>query len=112
MIDLTPIINAIIALLAAIITVKVIPWIKAKTTNEQQTMLRAAVKTLVFAAEQIYGAGHGADKLSFVSSELKKQGFTFDPIEIEAAVGEYINNFAVLSSESVVLDTGTETAAS
>lgn len=95
MIDLTPIINAIIALLAAIITVKVVPWIKAKTTNEQQVMLRATIKTLVFAAEQIYGAGKGADKLAFVSSELKKQGYTFDPVEIEAAVGEHINNWTV-----------------
>ena len=56
MIDLTPIVNAVIALIAAIISVKVIPWIKAKATNEQQAMLRATVKTLVFAAEQIYGA--------------------------------------------------------
>ena len=99
MIDLTPIINAIIALLAAVITVKVIPWIKAKTTNEQQAMLRATIKTLVFAAEQIYGAGKGADKLAFVSAELKKQGYTFDPVEIEAAVGEYLNNWPMLISE-------------
>ena len=101
MIDLTPIINAIIALIAAIISVKVIPWIKAKTTNEQQAMLRAAVKTLVFAAEQIYGAGRGEDKLDFVVKQLKKQGFTADRVEIEAAVGEYINNFAVLDSMEV-----------
>ena len=99
MIDLTPIINAIIALLAAIITVKVVPWIKAKTTNEQQVMLRATIKTLVFAAEQIYGAGKGADKLAFVSAELKKQGYTFDHVEIEAAVGEYLNNWPMLISE-------------
>lgn len=101
MIDLTPIINAIIALIAAIISVKVIPWIKAKTTNEQQAMLRAAVKTLVFAAEQIYGAGRGEDKLDFVVKQLEKQGFTADRVEIEAAVGEYINNFAVLDSMEV-----------
>ena len=103
MIDLTPIINAIIALLAAIITVKVVPWIKAKTTNEQQAMLRATIKTLVFAAEQIYGAGKGTDKLAFVSSELKKQGYTFDPVEIEAAVSEYINNI----NPTVIVDSAT-----
>ena len=34
MINLTGAINAILALLAAVITYKVIPWIKAKTTNE------------------------------------------------------------------------------
>lgn len=98
MIDLTTIINAVIALLAAIITYKVIPWIKAKTTNEQQAMLRAAVKTLVYAAEQIYGAGKGEDKLDFVVRQLEKQGYTANRVEIEAAVGEYINNFAMLNS--------------
>ena len=89
MIDLTPIINAIIALLASIITIKVIPWIKAKTTNEQQAMLRAAVKTAVFAAEQIYGAGTGEKKLKYVIELLGMLGIDVDEPEramIEAAV--------------------------
>ncbi len=98
MIDLTNIINAIIALIAAIITYKVIPWIKAKTTNEQQAMLRPAVKTLVFAAEQTYGAGHGSEKLDFVIEQLRIKGYTVDRLEIEAAVGEYINNFPVIEA--------------
>ena len=88
MIDLTPIINAAIALLATIITVKVVPWVKARTTNEQQTMLRATIKTLVFAAEQIYGAGRGEEKLEYVISRLEKKGFTVDIDAIEAAVKE------------------------
>lgn len=95
MIDLTPIINAIIALLGAIITVKVIPWIEAKTTNEQQATLKAVVKTLVFAAEQTWGAGHGDEKLDFVIEQLRIKGYTVDRLEIEAAVGEYINNWTV-----------------
>ncbi len=91
MIDLTPIINAIILLLASIITVKVIPWIKAKTTSEQQAMLRAAVKTAVFAAEQIYGAGNGEHKLEYVYEILKTKGYVVDRVQIEAAVGEFLN---------------------
>lgn len=91
MIDLTPIINAIIALLASIITIKVIPWIKAKTTNEQQVMLEAAVRTAVFAAEQIYGAGLGYEKMQYVSEKLREKGFTFSVDDIEAAVYNYIN---------------------
>ena len=92
MIDLTPIINAIIALLASIVTIKVIPWIKAKTTNEQQAMLRAAVKTAVFAAEQLYGAGNGGDKLEYAREMLEGMGYTVDRVEIEAAVGEFLNS--------------------
>ena len=88
-IDLTPIFEAVIALLAAIVTYKVIPWIKAKTTNEQQALLRATVVTLVFAAEQIYGAGEGSAKLDFVIKQLEEKGFTADRFEIEAVVKEY-----------------------
>ena len=88
-IDLTPIIQAIIALIAAVITAKVIPWIKAKTTNEQQQRISAVVKTLVFAAEQLYGAGNGEEKLNYVVTRLEDKGFSVDIDEIEAAIKEH-----------------------
>lgn len=90
-IDLTPIFQAIIALLAALVTYKVIPWIKSKTTKSQQEILLATVKTFVFAAEQLYGAGNGAEKLAFVKAKLQQQGFDVDTSVIEAAVAEYLN---------------------
>ena len=40
-IDLTPIFQAIIALLAALVTYKLVPWIKARTTESQQALLSA-----------------------------------------------------------------------
>ena len=86
MIDLTPIFEVVIALIAALITYKLIPWIKARTTNEQQALLQATVKTLAYAAEQLYGAGKGAAKLDYVMTELEKRGFTADRAAIEAAV--------------------------
>lgn len=91
MIDLTPIFNAIIVLLAAIVTHKIVPWVVAKTTNEQQAMLRATIRTLVFAAEQVYGAGSGSAKLQYVVEQLEAQGYTVDMNEIEAAVKENIS---------------------
>lgn len=91
MINLTGAINAILALLAAIITYKVIPWIKTKTTNEQQTLIEATVRTLVFAAEQIYGAGKGPEKMQYVVDKLKEKGYTVDTDEIEAAVYNYLS---------------------
>ena len=96
MIDLTPIIQAIIALLAAIVTYKLIPWIKAKTTNEQQAMIKAAATTLVFAAEQIYGAGKGEEKLDYVISGLEKQGYTADRNIVEATVRENFETLALV----------------
>lgn len=89
MIDLTPIFQAVLALLAALITYKLIPWIKARTTAEQRSMLMAVTSTLVFAAEQLYGAGKGDEKLAYVVAELKERGFEVDVAAIEAIVKDY-----------------------
>ena len=89
MIDLTPILQAILALLAALITYKLIPWIKAKTSQEQQNLLLSVTSVLVFAAEQIYGAGRGEDKLDYVIGELEDRGFTADRAAIEAVIRDY-----------------------
>ena len=95
-IDLTTIINAIIALLAALVTYRVIPWIKAQTTNEQQAYIRALVKAGVFAAEQIYNAdGMGREKMDYVKKFLQGHGYDINVTEIEAAVSEYINHAAI-----------------
>ena len=85
-IDLTPLLQALLGLLAAIVTGLVIPWIKARTTEQQQILLSSTVAILVNAAEQLYGAGKGAEKLDYVKAELEKRGFTVDTAAIEAAV--------------------------
>ena len=87
-IDLTPIFQAFIGFLAALITHKLIPWIQARTTAQQQEMLRAAVSVAVYAAEQLYGAGAGKEKLMYVKGQLAKKGYKVDVDEIEAAVRE------------------------
>ena len=48
---------------------------------------------LVLAAEQIYGAGHGAEKLEYVKTQLELRGITINVSEIEAAVYERLNFF-------------------
>ena len=90
-INLTPILQAIIGLLAALITYRLIPWIKANTSIKQQALIRATVQTLVFAAEQLYGAGNGSKKLEYVKEQLAKKGYDVDRAEIEAAVYEAFN---------------------
>lgn len=87
-IDLTPIFQAVLGILAALITHKLIPWIQARTTAQQQEMLRAAVSVAVYAAEQLYGAGAGKEKLMYVKGQLAKKGYKIDVDEIEAAVRE------------------------
>lgn len=85
-IDLTAIFQAVLGVLAALITHKLIPWIQARTTAQQQEMLRAAVSVAVYAAEQLYGAGAGREKLMYVKGQLAKKGYKIDIDEIEAAV--------------------------
>ena len=94
-IDLTPIFQAVIALLAAIVTYKLIPCIKSRTTSEQQAMLTATVRTLVYAAEQLYGAGRGAEKLDYVIKQMEARGYTADRDEIEAAVSQMVHWTAI-----------------
>jgi len=89
--DLTPIINAILALVAVLITYYLIPWIKAKTTAEQQAEINAWVKIAVMAAEQLFnGSGRGKEKKEYVVKFIESKGFLIDAAEldklIEAAV--------------------------
>lgn len=89
-VNLTPILQAVIALLASLITCRLIPWIKARTTEQQQRNISALVNTLVYGAEQIYGAGRGDEKYAYVIDALKSAGYSVDAAsvkaEIEAAV--------------------------
>lgn len=97
-IDLTPILQAVIALLAAIITAKLIPWIKSKTTAQQQSALLATVRILVYAAEQLYGAGKGDEKLDYVCNQLRERGYEVNRAEIEATVYAEMKNMLPLQA--------------
>ena len=65
-----------------------IPWLKSKTTKEQQDYLLATARVLVYAAEQVYGAGRGDVKMKYVQDELESRGLSIDLPAIEAAVRE------------------------
>lgn len=86
MIDLTPIVNAIIALAAAIATAFLIPWIRSKTTAEEREDLLAWVRIAVAAAEMIDKAWDGPAKKAYVLDFLAGQGFKVDESAIDAAI--------------------------
>ena len=87
-IDLTPLFQAIITILCLVITLKVKPWLETKLTESQFNYLKSATKSAVFAAEQLYGAGKGSEKLDYVIKQLEKKGFTVDKDVIEEYVYE------------------------
>ena len=100
MFDITVIIEAVFALLAAIITAIVIPYIKSKTTASQQAEITAA--------EQIYtGSGRGEEKKAYVLNWLQEHGITVDAEKldalIEAAVYDLTNNGLIAIEQGVVV---------
>lgn len=99
MIDLTNIVNAVLALAAALITAFVIPWIKAKATAQQQEALSGVYRILVYAAEQLYGAGNGAEKLAYVEAKLREKGYTIDHDLIEATVKMHFGHWGESDAE-------------
>jgi len=86
----------VIALLGAIITYIVIPFMKERTTKEQRENLMFWVRVAVQAAEQIYNEkSEGALKKEYVINFLSQKGIVVTEgqidILIEAAVFE-LNN--------------------
>ena len=91
MIDLTPIMEAIIALVVAVITAFAIPWLKGKIDADKLEQIKLWVTVAVEAAEQLYnGTGRGEEKKAYVVKFLQEKGVTLDPDSldklIEAAV--------------------------
>ena len=87
MIDITPIIEAIITLVFLCITTFLIPYIKSKTTSAQQEQIQAWVNIAVMAAEQlIQGSGMGAEKKEYVIKWLNKHNITFDAEKLDAMI--------------------------
>ena len=87
-IDLTGLINAAIALLGLLITYRLAPWLKARTTSEQQQILAAGIRTAVYAAEQLYKTGVIDDRLDYALKWLGSHGYSVDRTQGEAAVRE------------------------
>ena len=106
MINLTPIFQAVIGLLAALITYKLIPWIKARTTAEQRLQIQAAIKIAVYAAEQLYGASNGTEKLDYVINWLADNGYKVNRAEIEATVFEEFNYWTAYHDKKKTAEEG------
>ena len=100
-IDLTGIVQAVIALASAIITAYIVPWIKSRTAAQQQAYIRAMVNTAVYAAEQIYGAGGGAEKLEYAERWLAERGVKLETEKTRALIEAEVYR---LQNPSVVIE--------
>ena len=81
-IDITEIIVAVISVLGAIVTAFVVPWIKTKTTTNQQIIIESFARAAVLAAQQIFGTEENQKKkdyaVQYITEQLKKAGITLD----------------------------------
>lgn len=82
-IDLTQIILAVITLIFGVLMRYVIPAAKEKLNADQMELLRIAVKTAVYAADQLYTSDQGQKKLQYVIDLLWQQGFIVDPAKVD-----------------------------
>ena len=86
MIDLTSLLEALTALAAALLTAFVIPWLRDRTTAQQQESLRTWAEIAVSAAEQMYRSGRGQEKKAYVLAFLEGRGYRMDDEAVEMAV--------------------------
>lgn len=85
--NITPIIEAAVTLIAAIITALVVPYIRSKTTDAQQKEIATLVQIAVTAAEQIFTqSGKGREKKAYVIQWLSDRGVTVDEGKLDAMI--------------------------
>lgn len=100
-VDITVVVNAVIALIAAIVSTFLIPLIRSKTTTQQREQLVAWVKIAVSAAEQIFkGSGRGEEKKKYVLSFLAQNGFSIDEASVNTAIEAAVKQ---LNSEGIII---------
>lgn len=105
MIDITPIINALITLLSVIITAVLIPLIRSRISNARCEKILTWTRIAVMAAEQIYqGSGRGAEKKNYVIEFLNKHGLTYDESAIDALIESSVKmlNIAQDNGNSII----------
>ena len=84
--DLTPLINAVIALAAAAVTAFVIPWLRKKLKENDLKQLESWVKIGGSAAEQLYNSLQGEEKKQYVLAFLREKGYDVSTQDVENAV--------------------------
>lgn len=86
MINLTPVFNALIALVFALLTAFLVPWIKANLTAKQTDQLVKWAEIAVAAAQQLYWSADGETRKQHALELLAEKGFDIDSTEVQNAL--------------------------
>ncbi len=90
LIDLTNLIEAVIAVLIAVAMRYLIPYLATKLSKEQQENLATFFDIAVLAAEKLYGAKRGDEKLAYVEHQLEARGIKIDTMRLKMFVNASI----------------------
>ena len=90
MIDFTPLVEALITLAVTAITVFLIPWLRERYGTEKLAKAQGWVQVAVLAAEKLYGAGKGDEKLAYVENFLEEHNIVLDMDALRALVNAEI----------------------
>ncbi len=106
-INITPVIEIIITLLVAFVTIIIIPCIKSKLNTTQWQMLQDWARVGVSAAEVLFkGTRLGKDKLAYVTKYLntmcEKYNYRFDETTIRQAIENAWKNMT--DGESAIIE--------
>lgn len=97
--NITQIILGLIFILGGVIGIFIIPYLKTHMTSEQITILTGIAQTVVYAAEKIFGAKMGADKLAYALKVAKdllaKKGLSFDEDVVRAAIEAQVQQLTI-----------------
>lgn len=97
--DITQILLGIIIILFGVVGMFVIPYLKTHMTSEQIGILTGIAQTVVYAAEKIFGAKMGADKLHYAlnlaKALLAKKNLSFDEDVIRAAIEAQVQQLSL-----------------
>lgn len=116
MIDFTPLVEALITLAVTAISVFLIPWLRERYGTEKLAKAQGWVQVAVLAAEKLYGAGKGDEKLAYVENFLEEHNIILDMdalrVLVNAEIKKMENAFPVAGEllEYIPPDAG-ETAA-
>ena len=62
--------------MAGVVSLYLVPWRRSKLTNEQLAKAKSWVQIAVYAAEKLYGAGNGDQKLAYAKAILLDHNIT------------------------------------
>ena len=85
-INVTVIVEAVISLCAALISVFLIPWVQKKIGAEKMAEFLGWVDIAVAAAEQLFESEATKEKKEFVLDFLHEKGVVFNEWEVDTAI--------------------------